>query len=170
MTPPSSGQPLTPEEEHLLQQMERHWQQVWNEAPKEAIGRIEEAARQIITITASLQALYPVLFVFSTIRAQITQLSASVPSWLVLLPFFLPPGCWLISLALATRVFLPRVQPGVNLNEISPGAWQKVKDAYARTSEAKLQALQHAHFWLLISFGAVLLSVVIFVLLPAPPG
>jgi hypothetical protein len=86
-----------------------------------------------------------------------------------MLPFFLPPGCWLISLALATRVFIPRIRPGVNFNEISPGAWQKVKDAYAQASEEKLRVLQRSHIWLIVSFGCVLLAVLIFLLLPPPP-
>lgn len=168
MTPPYSGQPLGPEEERLLQQMEHHWQQVWNEAPTQAITRIEEAAKHLITITASLQVLYPALFVFSTLRTQVAGIQGGLPGWLVLLPFFLPPGCWLVSLALATCVFLPRNRPKVNLNELSPGAWQKVKDTYAQASEEKLRALKHSHVWLIISFGCLLLTVIIFVLLPAP--
>lgn len=168
MTPPYSGQPLEPEEEQLLQQTEQHWRHVWNEAPTQAITHIEEAAKQLITITASLQILYPALFVFSTLRNQIAQVQGIQPSWLILLPFFLPPGCWLISLALATRVFLPRIHLGINFNEISPGAWQKVKDAYAQASEEKLRALHHSHAWLIASFVCLLFTVVIFVLLPAP--
>ncbi len=169
MTPPYTGQPPEPEEEHLLHQMEQHWRQVWNEAPVQTITRIEEAAKQIITITASIQVLYPALFVFSTLRTQIAQFQGGVPGWLLMLPFFLPPGCWLVSLALATRVFLPRIRPGVNFNEVSPGAWQQVKDAYAQASEEKLRALHRSHLWLLLSFGCLLLVVILFVLLPAPP-
>ncbi len=169
MTPPYSGHSLEPEEEQLLQQMEQHWQQVWNDAPVQSIARLEEAARQMITITAGLQILYPALFVLSTLRSQVVALQGPVPGWVALLPFFLPPICWLVSLAQAAHVFLPRMRPGVNFNEISPGAWQKVKDAYAQAADEKLRALNRSHAWLIVSFGCVLLAVVVFLWLPAPP-
>lgn len=65
-------------------------------------------------------------------------------------------------------MFLRRVRPSINLNEFSPDAWQKVKEEYGRVNEEKLHYLQRAHLWLMISFGLVLLAVVLFVLLPAP--
>ena len=80
-----------------------------------------------------------------------------------------PPKQPLVSLALATRVFLPGVRPGINLNEMRPGAWQAIKDAYAQAAEEKLRALHRSHLWLVVSFACVLLTVIIFVLLPAPP-
>ncbi len=169
MTSPVSGQHLDPEEVQLLQQTAKHWQQVWNEAPVQSVTRIEDAAKQVITITAGLQTFYVGVFVFSSIRAQIAEIHSSVPNWLILLLFFPPPACWLISLAYATYVFIPRIQPGVNFNEVNPSAWQKVKDVYAQAAEKKLHALHRAHWWLVASFALVLLVIVLFAVLPAAP-
>lgn len=169
MTLPISGQQLDPEEEQLLQQTADHWRQVWNDAPVQALVRIEDAARQVITITAGLQAFYVGIFAFSDLRSQIANIHSIIPNWLVLLSFFLSPVCWLASLAYATYVFIPRIRPGVNFNEVNPGSWQKVKDAYAKAAGEKLHALHWAHRWLVASFMSVLLAIVLFVVLPASP-
>ncbi len=71
-----------------------------------------------------------------------------------------------MSLFYATRVFVPRVLPDVNFNEVHASAWQKVKDAYGRVSEEKLRWLHFSHRWLITSFVLVLLAVVVLVLLP----
>src|SRR5260370_19368841 len=165
MTPPFSGQQLDPEEEKLLEQTADHWRQIWNDAPAQAITRIEEAAKQIITITATLQGFYVAAFVFGNLRTQIATLHSSVPNWLFLLLFFLSPVCWLVSLIYATWVFVPRVRPGVNFNEMSVSAWQKLKDAYGSIVEEKLRYLHYAHRWLVVSFGFILLAVILLVFL-----
>jgi hypothetical protein len=130
---------------------------------------VEDAAKQIITVTTGLQGLYVAIFAFSTIRAQVMATLGGVAGWLILLLFFTPPVCWLVSLFYATRVFVPRVQPDVNFNEVSVSAWQKVKDAYGRVSEEKLRWLHCSHRWLVASFVLVLVAVLFLLSLPGAP-
>ena len=165
MTTPVQGQQFDPDEEKLLQGMTEHWRTVWNEAPVQALTRIEDAAKQMIVVTTGLQGLYIAIFVFSNIRAQVMAMPGGV---LILLLFFTPVVCWLVSLWYATRVFVPRVRLGVNFNEVSAGAWRKFKDAYGRASEEKLRWLQFSHRWLIASFVFVLIAIVVLVLLPTP--
>ena len=169
MTTPVQGQQFNPDEEKILQEMTEHWRKVWNEAPVQALTRVEDAAKQMIVVTTGLQGLYVAIFVFSTIRTQVMAAPGGLLSVLILLLFCTPVVCWLVSLFYATRVFVPRVQPDVNFNEVSASAWQKVKDAYGRVSEEKLRWLQRSHRWLIASFVLVLLAVVVLILLPTAP-
>jgi hypothetical protein len=169
MTTPIQGQQFDPDEEKILQEMTEHWRNVWNEAPVQTLTRVEDAAKQMIVVTTSLQGLFVALFVFSTIRAQVMATPGGMFGVLILLLFCTPLVCWLVSLFYATHVFVPRVQPDVNFNEVSASAWQKVKDAYGRVNEEKLRWLHFSHCWLIASFVLVLLAVVILVLLPAAP-
>jgi hypothetical protein len=169
MTGPVQGQQFDPEEEKILEEMTQHWRKVWNEAPVEAIARVEDAAKQMIVVTTGLQGLYIALFVFSSIRAQVAALAGGMLGVLILLLFFTPVVCWLISLFYATRVFVPRVQPDVNFNELSVSAWQKVKEAYGRVGEQKLRWLHLSHGWLIASFVFVLIAVIALVWLPVAP-
>jgi hypothetical protein len=167
MTTPMQAQQPDPDEEKILAGMTEHWRKVWNEAPVQAVTRIEDAAKQMIAVTTGLQGLYIAIFAFSTIRTQVMAAPGGVVGMLILLLFISPVVCWLVSLFYATRVFVPRVQPDVNFNEVSASAWQKVKDAYGRVNEEKLRWLQRSHCWLIASFVLVLIAVVVFVLLPA---
>jgi len=169
MTTPVQGQQFNPDEEKLLQETAEHWRAVWNEAPVQALTRVEDAAKQMIVVTTGLQGLFVALFVFSTIRAQVMDTLGSVLGVLVLLLFCTPVVCWLVSLFYATCVFVPRVRPGVNFNKVSVNAWQKVKDAYGQVSEEKLRWLQYSHRWLIASFVFVLIAVVVLVFLPTTP-
>lgn len=169
MTTPVSGQGLDPEEEELLKSTAEHWRKVWNETPVQAIPRLEDAAKQLIVITTGLQGLYVAIFVFSNLRTQIEASHWAVPGALLLLLFFAPLLCWLASLFYAARVFVPRIHTDLNLNEMSVGAWQKVKDAYGRVATQKHHWLRRAHQWLIGSFVLVVLAIMLLVLLPSAP-
>ena len=166
MTSPVQGQQFDPDEEKLLQETAEHWRKVWNEAPVQAIARVEDAAKQLIVVTTGLQGLYVAIFAFSNIREQVMATLGGIAGWLVLLLFFTPLVCWLVSLFYATRVFVPRVRPNVNFNEVSVSAWRKVKDAYGHANEEKLRWLHRSHLWLIASFALVLFIVVALVSLP----
>ncbi|MBA2392637.1 MAG: hypothetical protein H0V70_07805 [Ktedonobacteraceae bacterium] len=163
------GQGLDPEEEAIVQGMADYWQKVWNETPLQTITRLEDAAKQVIAVTAALQGLYLAIFVFSNLRVQLAGIQWVLPTWMLWIVFLLPLACWVISLFFATRVFLPRIRPGVNFNEVSAGAWQKVKDVYRQAAEEKLRWLRYSHGWLVASFVLILLAVILFVCLPTPP-
>jgi len=169
MTAPVSGQQFDPDEEKLLQETAEHWRKVWNEMPVQALTRVEDAAKQMIVVTTGLQGLYVAIFVFSNIRTQVMATLGNVLGWFTLLLFFTPLTCWLMSLLNATRVFVPRVQPDINLNELSVGAWLQIKDAYGRVNEKKLQWLHRSHRWLIRSFVLILIAIVILVFLPTAP-
>jgi hypothetical protein len=164
------GQVPSPEQEEMLKKAAEYWRQVGIEAPVQSVTRVEDAAKQLIGLTAALQGLYFAVFAFSDLRKQIVALSLSVPDSLVLLLFFLPIVCWLISLFCATQVFVPKMHLDVNLNDMSMAAWQQIKQKYESIVEKKLDWLRRSQVLLVMSFGAVLLVLVIFVLLPVPPA
>ncbi len=170
MTTPVQGQQFDADEEKLLQETAEHWRRVWNEAPVQALTHVEDAAKQLIVVTTGLQGLYVAIFAFSNIRAQVMTTPGGVLGVLVLLLFFTPLVCWLVSLFCATRVFVPRVRLGVNFNEVNANAWQKVKDAYGRTNEEKLRWLHRSHRWLITSFVLLLVAVLFLLFLPGVPA
>jgi hypothetical protein len=150
--------------------MTEHWRKVWNEAPVQALMRVEDAARQMIVVTTGLQGLFVAIFAFSTIHTQVMTAPGGVLGALILFLFCTPAVCWLVSLFYATRVFVPGIQPDVNFNEVSVSAWQKVKDAYGRVSEEKLHWLHYSHRWLIASFILVFLAIMVLILLPVGPS
>jgi hypothetical protein len=169
MTTPVQGQQFGPDEKKLLDDIAEHWRKVWNEAPVQALARVEDAAKQMIVVTTGLQGLYVAIFAFSNIRTQVIVTLGGVLGVLILLLFCMPVVCWLMSLLYATRVFVPRVQPDINFNELSTSAWQKVKDAYGRASEEKLRWLHRSHRWLIASFVLMLIAMIVLAMLPIAP-
>jgi hypothetical protein len=170
MTTPVQGQQFEPEEEKLLEGMAEHWRKVWNEAPVLTLPHIEDAAKQVIVVTTGLQGLYVAIFIFSNIRSQVMMSPGGVLGVLILLLFFTPLVCWLVSLFCATHVFMPRVRPDINFNEVSSSAWQKIKDAYGRANMEKLRWLRRSHKWLVVSFALVLITIVVLIFLPTVPA
>jgi hypothetical protein len=163
------GQVPSSDQEEMLKKAAEYWRQVGIEAPVQAVTRVEDAAKQLIGLTAALQALYFAVFAFSDLRKQIFALSLPVSGSLILLLFFLPLAFWLISLFCATQVFVPRMHFDLNLNDMSVGAWQQIKQKYESIVKKKLDWLHWSHLMLVVSFGAVLLVLMIMALLPAPP-
>src|SRR5438876_7980254 len=119
MTTPIQGQQFNSDEEKILQEMTEYWRKVWNEAPAQAITRVEDAAKQMIVVTTGLQGLYVAIFVFSTIRTQVVTAPGGILGVLILLLFCTPVVCWLVSFFFATRVFLPCVKLDLNFIEVS---------------------------------------------------
>src|SRR5579864_1207673 len=118
-TPRLPGQTPRNEQEQIIQDAAEQWRKVGNEAPVQAITRVEEAAKQLIALTAILQGIYFVIFAFSDLRKQVGTLNLPIPNGLILLLFFIPLVLWLVSLFCATQVFVPRPRPEVNLNDMS---------------------------------------------------
>lgn len=163
------GQVPGPDQEEMLKKAAAYWRQVGIEAPVQAVTRVEDAAKQLIGLTAALQALYFAVFAFSDLRKQIGALTLPVSGSLIVLLFFLPIVFWLTSLFCATRVFVPKMHLDLNLNDMSEGAWQEIKQKYESIAQKKLVWLRRSHIMLVVSFGAVLLVLVILALLPTPP-
>ena len=164
------GQVPGPDQGEMLKKAAEYWRQVGIEAPVQAVTRVEDAAKQLIGLNAGLQALYFAVFAFSDLRKQIVALSLPVSGHLILLLFFLPIVCWLISLFCATKVFVPRMHFDLNLNDVSVGAWQEIKQKFESIVRKKLDWLRWSHIMLVVSFVAVLFVLVMMALLPAPPA
>ncbi|HEY6411877.1 MAG TPA: hypothetical protein VIY29_30840, partial [Ktedonobacteraceae bacterium] len=158
----------SPEQVKMIQDAAEQWRKVGNEAPVQAVARVEDAAKQLIALTSGLQGLYFAVFAFSDLRKQVGAMSLPVPGSVLLLCFFLPIVLWLLSLYCATRVFLPQVRLGANINDMRIGAWQNIKQTYEKTRDEKLAWLAWSHRWLIISFAAVLVILVTLAFLPAP--
>lgn len=167
--PKLPGQVPTPEQEKMLQNRANYWRKIGTESAAQTILRIEEAAKQLIGLNAVLQSIYFAIFAFSDLRKQISVIHISVPGSIILLFFFLPIFFWLISLYYATRVFIPQVRSGVNLNDTSVGAWQNIETTYDKTCDKKLQLLHRSHQWLISSFVIILFVIVMLTFLPATP-
>src|SRR5207237_976078 len=60
-----------------------YWRKVSDEAPVEALTRVEEAAKQLIGLTGALQGLYLAVFAFSDLRKQIGALDVPALGWLI---------------------------------------------------------------------------------------
>ena len=110
----------------------------------------------MIGLNATLQGIYFAVFAFSDLRKQVGAIHGPVPGSILLLFFFLPILCWLISLYYATRVFVPQVRSGLNLNDTRVDAWQNIEATYEKTVDKKLIWLRRSHCWLITSFALVL--------------
>lgn len=160
-TPVVGGRPPTPEQQTTVDEAAKYWRNVANDAAVQAVARVEDAAKQIVALTGTLQGLYLAIIAFSSLQQRVTSVTA--------LLFLLPVLFWLLSMLCATRVFVPRVR-NTDLGDISPGAWQRLRDAYATVVDDKLAWLQRAHLLLVVSFVAVLALLVALVFLPAAPA
>ncbi len=160
--PPLTGRPPDPAEEAMIKTAADHWRKVGNEAPVNALARLEEAAKQLVALNGTLQGLYFAIFAFSDLRKQVTGAA--------LLLFLLPVALWLASLFCATRVFVPQVRQGADLDDIQLDAWQKIRDTYAKTVRQKLAWLHWSHGFLIMSFVVVLILLTLLALWPAPPA
>src|SRR5437667_12305033 len=110
MTTPVQGQQFDPDEQKILKEMTEHWRKVWNEAPVQALTRVEDAAKQMIVVTTGLQGLYVDIFAFSNIRAQLMVAPGGVLGRLILLLCFTPVVCCVVSLLDAPTAFVPSLQ------------------------------------------------------------
>lgn len=142
------GQQLTRSEEKLEEAAKKYWRKVANEGPVQSLGKLEEAGRQLIVLTSGLQGLYFAVFTLSGVWGNLS----GWQSWLALLPVAL----WLLSLFLATLVFVPRERAGADWNELSETAWLDLRKTYLAAIALKRRWL-HLSLWVLVlSLAAVL--------------
>jgi hypothetical protein len=126
------------------------------------LTRLEDAAKQIIGLNTALQGLYFAVFAFSDLRKQVSAIHIPVLSNLILLLSFIPVLLWLISLYCATRVFVPQIRSGANINEMGVNAWQSIKQTYEKAVDDKMHWLHYSHCWLVISFATMLIVLLVF--------
>jgi hypothetical protein len=164
-----SGQQPSDEQLQLIQEKARYWRKVGNEARVQSINCLEDAAKQLVALIATLQELYFALFALSDLRKQLAALATSLLGAWFLLVFFLPIPIWLLSLYSATQVFVPQPRPGVNINYLDIDVWQDIQRLYDQGAEEKLRWLRRSHRWLLLSFVAEPGLLVLLAFLPATP-
>lgn len=95
-----------------------------------------------------------------------SDLRERMPSWLIPF-FFLPVVLWLGSLFYATRVFVPQVRLGADIDDFSVDAWLRIRDVYTKTLDVKLALLHRSHWLLISSFVIVLVPLILLAFLPA---
>ena len=99
-----SAKPLTEEERYFY---ERSYKE-----PVEAIERIEDVAKALVTATAGVAGLF-----LSAMKLSLGDAPAEGLLWLA------PFGCWALGMIALVLVLLPRKYP---VGEYEPAAWQRV--------------------------------------------
>lgn len=164
------GQPPDPEQENMEKATADQWRKVQVEAPMQAVVRAEDAAKQLIVLTGTLQTLYFAVYAFSDLRKQIGDLHIQGFGLLIWLIFFLPIVLSIISFYCATRVFIPKEHFEANTSNISLEGWKTIREAYEVTAREKLRWLRRSHRSLAFSFASVLIVLMIFIFLPTSSG
>ena len=134
--------------------MDRFWLDSARGAAKESIPALEEAAKQLISITSLTQGIYFAAISFSDLKKVLVV--NDLDGWLLVLLFTSPILLWLISLAFAVRVFIPETY---NTNLQSPDL---AKEMLQQMTAYKHQQLLRAHKALLLGFGLLAVNIVIY--------
>jgi hypothetical protein len=145
-----------------------YWLRVKREASVGAFQPLEDAAKQIVTITSLLQAGY-----FAAISvSDVKKANNAADPWFVVFIVFslLTVGIWITSLFYATRVFIPEVYNAssrdIDLNE----QVREIRIAYNKTSTYKYQNLKIAVNLLRLSFIPFIINIFIYLaMLKVPP-
>ena len=134
--------------------MDRFWLETARNAAKESIRSLEEAAKQLITVTSLTQGIYFAAISFSDLkRALVVQ---DEKGWLLVLLFASPIIFWLISLGYAILVFTPETY---KTNLQSPRSGTRDASGYNRL---QAQAASNAYHALLIGFLLLVANIVIY--------
>lgn len=138
-----------------LTSLDHFWLETVRNAAKESVSALEEAAKQMITITSLLQGIYFAAISFSDIKKALGQFT-DIQGWLITGALLLPLLLWIISLAFAVLVFKPRLYL-TNLD--SPDVARK---SYEEIITYKHQQLQRSHLMLVLGFVSLIGNVVLF--------
>lgn len=152
--------PYTAEQEAIEKTWAEYWRKASQELPLQSIARVEDAARQMIALTGSLQGLFLAVVAFSDLRNQLRGFEA--------LAFLVPVLLWMGSLWFATQVFVPRERQGANRNDLRPEAWEELRETVEDALKEKQRLLNRAHALLLASY-VVAVVLMGYWLVNAPP-
>ncbi len=134
--------------------MDRFWLETARSASKESIGTLEEAAKQLISITSLTQGIYFAAISFSDLKkALVVQ---DWHGWLLVLLFASPIAAWLVSLAFSVRVFTPETY---KTNLQSPDL---AKDMLQDIVAYKHKQLKSAHKALLVGFVLLVVNIIVY--------
>jgi len=140
--------------------IDKFWLETGEFLIKESIPSLENAAKQLISITSILQTIYFAAISFSNLQKEI----ASIEQYKIIVSiiFISPIVCWIVAIAFATLVFIPQ---SYQTNLKSPTSNERL---FLQIAERKHQSLHRAHIWLLLGFF-FLLVVLLFYLILSPP-
>ena len=133
--------------------IDNFWLETLRSAKKESAGKLEEAAKQLITVTTLSQTIYFAAVSFSDAKKGLGQIQHPV-KWLLIAALSLPLFFWIPSLIYTIRVFKPEAYD-VNLS--SPTYAKKVLEAII---SYKSKHLQTAYKLLAIGFIFAALALV----------
>ena len=143
--------------------MDRFWLETARGAAKESIPALEEAARQLISITSLTQGIYFAAISFSDLKAALAV--KDLQGLLLVLLFASPIVLWLISLAFAVRVFAPKTY---KTNLQSPDL---AREMLQKMAAYKHRQLRLAHAALLLGFLLLVVDIIVYLAwIPAPPA
>jgi hypothetical protein len=144
--------PAMPVEEAIIQRrggmpspIDNFWLDTLRSAKKESVGKLEEAAKQLITVTSLTQTIYFAAISFSDAKKGLGQIQSPV-RWLFIILLSLPLLFWIPSLIFTIRVFKPE---NYDVNLSSPTF---AKQTLERIISYKSKYLQRAYRLLAIGF------------------
>jgi hypothetical protein len=145
-----------------------YWLRVKREASVGSFQPLEDAAKQIVTITSLLQAGY-----FAAVSvSEVKKANNAADPWFVVFIIFsmLTVGIWIISLFYATRVFIPKVYNASSKELDVNEQVREIRIAYNKTSTYKYENLKIAVNLLRLSFIPFIMNIFIYLaMLKVPP-
>lgn len=134
--------------------IDRFWLEAARNASKGSIGALEDAAKQLISITSLAQGIYFAAISFSDLKkALVVQ---DWHGWFQVFLFASPIILWLISLGFAVRVFTPETY---KTNLQSPDL---AREMLQKIIAYKHKQLKWAHRALLFGFVLLVLNIIIY--------
>ncbi|MDF0590108.1 hypothetical protein [Candidatus Methanocrinis natronophilus] len=137
-----------------LTKLDRFWLETARGAAKESVAALEEAAKQLISVTSLLQAIYFAAISFSDLKGALA--AEGEIRWALVLLFVLPVVLWLLSLSYAVLVFKPE---SYRTNLSSPDL---ARSMYGEIVGYKHRQLQRAHLFLVLGFVPLVVNIVIY--------
>jgi hypothetical protein len=134
--------------------MDRFWLETARSVSKESISALEDAAKQLISITSLTQGIYFAAISFSDLKKSL--IINDWHGWLLVLLFASPIVLWLISLGFAIRVFAPETY---KTNLQSPDL---AKEMLQKIVAYKHKQLKLAHKALLAGFVLLVFNIVVY--------
>jgi hypothetical protein len=134
--------------------MDRFWLETARSISKESIKALEEAAKQLISITSLTQGIYFAAISFSDLKKALVV--NDWQGWLLLILFASPIVLWLVSLAFAVRVFAPETY---KTNLQSPDL---AKEMLQEMVAYKHKQLKLAHKALLVGFVLLIINIIVY--------
>jgi hypothetical protein len=134
--------------------MDRFWLETARNVSKESISALEDAAKQLITITSLTQGIYFAAISFSDLKKALVV--HDLQGWMLVLLFASPIILWLISLRFAILVFTPETY---KTNLQSPDL---AREMIQKIVAYKHSQLKLAHKALLLGFVLLVVNIIVY--------